>query len=308
MPPKTTSRKRSFNFYKRTARTNGLVKRAKGNLFASKKQNDICDFTITFNHTFPVTSYTNPNTGAVASGYAMNIWDLLSKAPNFKAFQGMYDQVRINGVQVKLQTANSTLDTANNNQIYNVYTAWDIDGMDKSLVQPITSVNGDSTHNIVGFISSLGNAIATYGSASKMQLNPYQRWSQNRSIYPSTMQEKTQFVSTDSIVDYHENYNINTHRFDFKGTYATAGLNIATNQVQAVFDEIMNQDNPAILTTNQKYPFKPTLYVDAFSSNTNVSTNLIDPYIPVASDNKIVFSAEIKVACTFRGLKGTANV
>lgn len=305
MARKTSTTKRKYPYYKKGS---SIVKRAKGNIAASKKQNDVADFTITFNHTFPVTSYTSPTTGKVYSGYAMNIWDLLSKAPNFKAFQSMYDQVRINGVQIKLQTANSTVNTNNANTIYNVYTAWDTDGMDKSLISPVTVPNQDNTENIVGFRTFLGSAIATYGSSSKMQLNPFQRWSQNRSLYPSSMQEKTQFISTDSIEDYHQSYDNDTKYFEFSNSYKNMGANLDPNKVDAVFTEIMNKDNPAILASNQKYPFKPTFYVDAFSSDVSNVTKKIDSYIPVNEQNKLVFSAEIRVPCTFRGLKGIADV
>lgn len=305
MARKTSTTKRKYPYYKKSS---SIVKRAKGNIAASKKQNDVADFTITFNHTFPVTSFTDAS--GTYSGYAMNIWDLLSKAPNFKAFQSMYDQVRINGVQIKLQTATSTVNTNNNNTIYNVYTAWDTDGMDKSLIEPVTDNIDIETGaaDIVGYRTKLGSAIATYGSSSKMQLNPFQRWSQNRSLYPSNMQEKTQFVSTDSIVDYHKNFNYATKYFEFSDAYKSLGENTEQNKITGIFDEILNQDNPAILASNQKYPFKPTFYVDAFSSNVNNTTNLIDSYIPVPPDNKLVFSAEIRVPCTFRGLKGIADV
>lgn len=305
MARKTSTTKRKYPYYRKST---SIVKRAKGNIAASKKQNDVADFTITFNHTFPVTSYKDPNNNKVYSGYAMNIWDLLSKAPNFKAFQSMYDQVRINGVQIKLQTANSTVSTNNANTIYNVYTAWDTDGMDKSLISPVITTNQDNTENIVGFRTSLNSAIATYGSSSKMQLNPFQRWTQNRSLYPSNMQEKTQFVSTDSIFDYHESYNNQTKYFEFSDIYKKLGINSDPTAVDAKFTEIMNQDNPAILASNQKYPFKPTFYVDAFSSAISDVTHKVDSYIPVDSNNELVFTAEIRVPCTFRGLKGIVDV
>lgn len=303
MARKTSTTKRKYPYYRKST---SIVKRAKGNITASKKQNDVADFTITFNHTFPVTSFTD-STGTY-SGYAMNIWDLLSKAPNFKAFQSMYDQVRINGIQIKLQTSNHTVNTGTANTIYNVFTAWDTDGMDKKFIKPVVTENQDGSQNIVGFRTGLGTAIATYGSSSKMQLNPFQRWSQNRSLYPSSMQEKTQFVSTDSVVDYHDAYNTLTHYFEFKSDYKSLGENTPVDKLPMVFEEILNQDNPALLTSNQKYPFKPTFYVNAFSADVDNESHLIDSYIPVSTNQQLVFTAEVRVPCTFRGLKGIVDV
>ena len=262
-----TYTKKKYPFYKKP--TNSLVKRAKGNFSAAKKQNDVADFVINFTHTFPVTSYTDSG-NVNYSGYVMNIWDLLSKAPNFKAFKSLYDQVRINGVQVKLQISNATVNVNTSNTIYNVYTAWDTNGIDQKFMAPTTTTNGDGTYNIVGIRTNVNEAIATFGSTSKMQLNPFQRWAQNRSIYPSSMAEKSQFVSTDSISEWHGPFNNDTKSFELTSDYKALFTNLSVNEVRStLLKELDNIDNPCILQSNSKYAFKPTLYINAFSSDVN---------------------------------------
>lgn len=312
MARKTTTKKRSYPYIKKGS--SSIVKRAKGNIAASKKQNDVADFTITFNHTFPIAVHYNKEggqpTGVFQSGYAMNIWDLLSKAPNFKAFQSMYDQVRINGVQIKLQTSNGGATAAEEeNTIYNIFTAWDSNGADRKFVDPVyLPAQEQGKVNIVGYRTCLNTAIATYGSSSKLQLNRYQRWTQNRSLYPSNMAEKTQFVSCDSIIDFHAPFDTSTDNryFEFITDYKKLVDNVPQNDVAAEFYNLLNGDNPALPTTNAKYPFKPTFYVDAYKSD--VQNNKVNPYTPINEATILMFTAEIRVPCTFRGLKGVAEV
>ena len=313
--------RRSYPYFKKSS-SSSLVKRAKGNLTAAKKQNDTADFVITFTHGFAVTSATNADAldhNINSSGYILNIWDLLAKAPNFQAFKSMYDQVRINGVQIKLQSSNATVSTANLNQVYDIYTAWDINGIDDDKIKVFTElVNPDeqdadaSSHvNPTSVMVDIGEEIATYGSAVKMQLNPFQRWSQNRSIYPSNMVEKTQFVSTESIKEWHEPFNPSSCSFELGGEIKNRLADVAYADVETLFNNyVNNSDNPAVFSSNGKYPFKPTLLVNAFSTGYNQENNpsSVNCFNKVTSGAKLFFTAEVKVPCTFRGLKGVPNV
>lgn len=301
---KTSTTKRKWNPYK----NGGVVKRAKGNLRAAKRGTDSADFVVKFTHSFPLLNY---NDGVKDyNGYILNVWDLLSRAPNFEKYASLYDQVKINGVQIKLASANSFVNTASTHSVYDIYTAIDHNGLDTKFIKAVGQVNAaDATKSdITGFRTCINEAIATYASSSRMQLNPFQRWAQNRSIYPSSMQEKSQFVSTEACTKYHDNFDTSDKYFPLIQDYKTVYSSLEPAKIQTIFEkEFLNIDNPGILTSNAKYPFKPTLYINAFTTGAT-QNNEVSTFEPLPSGTVLYFNADISVSCTFRGPKGTPTV
>lgn len=295
-------RKRNYKYYKKGS---SLVKRAKGNLRASKAGNDQVQFTITF--TYPVVlsggslSLANPERDVNPGVQALNIWDLLIRADNFKAYKKMYEQCRIDYVYVKLNVTNSQITTDNAQQMYDIYCAWDRTGVARDDLV-VREVNNE----ILGVYCIMGPKITEY-SGSKSQLNAFQRWSKTMYIAPKALNEKTQFVNTGEIYEWRNSYDA-THQY-YPFLNKLTGDNREHNY--AMF---MNEDNPCILQENGKYPFKPTLLLGAFKSGM-INQNLLGEQAstvqmnqPLNSETKIIMTCEFKVVMTFKGPRGSQSI
>lgn len=278
----------------------GLVKRARGNLKASKSGTDSCTQTITFTHPIALTgdilSGTNEGEYFYPGVMALNIWDLLSRAENFKAFRRMYEQCKIDYVYVKLNVTNSQISTADSQKMYDIYVAWDRTGISHDDILPY-SVNDVYK----GFRYVIGPRISEI-SNSKTQLNAFQRWSKNMYIAPRSLQEKSQYVSTSEVFEWRKAYDYSHQVYPF--------LNDVANEKD--FEILLNMNNPGILTENGKYPFKPTLLIGAFGSGmkagTGGQTDVVQMNLPLDSSTKIIMTCEFKVVLTFRGAKGGQTV
>lgn len=295
---------------KRRTRSKGsLVKRARGNLKSSKSNSDSLTQTITF--TAPVvlsgkeyTNYTHPITGETKTHYAgvvaLNIWDALSRAPNFQAFQRMYDQVRLDYSQITLNVANSTINTSEASTTYDIYTAWDRTGIDNLDVIPKIS-NAGGVASADGAIIILNTKI-TETNHQKSVLNAFQRWRKTLWIYPRTIQEKSQYISTGAISVWRDPYNTTDLYYPLKDDIQET----TTKKAGEKFYDFMNSDNPALFCENGKYPFKPTLLIAAFRSGVEDGEGKMN--IPLMNTTKIVMTADFKCVCTFRGSKGAASI
>lgn len=278
----------------------GLVKRARGNLKASKSGTDSCTQTITFTHPIALTGDTLSGTEEGQYYYpgvmALNVWDLLSRAENFKAFRRMYEQCKIDYVYVKLNVTNSQISTADSQKMYDIYTAWDRTGISSEDVLPY-----EINDVIKGFRYVLGPRISEIAN-SKTQLNAFQRWTKSLYIAPRSLQEKSQYVSTSEIVEWRKPYDY---------THQVYPLNSDITSL-AAFESYMNINSPCILTENAKYPFKPTLLIGAFGSGIKAGsggeTDIVQMNLPLDSSTKIIMTCEFKVVLTFRGAKGGQTV
>lgn len=289
---------------------NGVVKRAKGNLIASKQAADRATFTVNFSHPFFLSSkkvWYNPTTGAYSDAttspgaaykecwlgtYVLNVWDLLSKAENFKAFQKMYDQCAIDYCNVKLAVTNSVIQTGNSQTTYDLYTAWDRTGLSNGTFVGVP----DATNNNYKGYAVIFDKIDEQGGVTKTQLNAYQRWKQSKSIWPKTSAEKN-LINCGEIIDWHDSVNTNDLYYPIKEE-----LRPATGE----WKDFLNTNNPCLLNENVKYPFKPTLLVAAYS--TNVDGTVATDKVHVTNTNRIVMTAEFSVVMTFRGLKGAPTI
>lgn len=301
----------SWGFKRRRSTRKGLVKRARGNLKSSKSNTDALTQTITFTSPVVLTGkhfngdngvdYTSPTTGTKPEFYggvvALNIWDLLSRAPNFKAFQQMYDQVRIDYASVTLNVTNSTIQTNQADKTYDIYTAWDRTGIDFKDLYP----TADQGYNVDGCIVGIGPKITDY-QHTKSTLNAFQRWKKSLYIYPKSLSEKSQYVSTGSVTEWRDPYNSTETKYPFKNSLE------CLSPMEAVqnYNNFLNSDNPAILSENGKFSFKPTLLIGAFGTNVVDGIGVLNQ--PLSNDTKIVMSADWKVVCTFRGAKGVASI
>lgn len=311
---------------RKSSRKTGIVKRAKGNLRSAKSNTDSLTQTITFTApvvlggktiaSIPDWYYTPENeqdrinlkNNAHLGVVALNIWDLLSRAPNFKAFQRMYDQVRIDYASVTLTVTNSTITTANSTQTYDIYTAWDRTGLDSTCLDYKANSAGDVAA-ITGVYVTLGEKITDYNH-SKSVLNAFQRWRKSLYVYPKSLQEKSQYVNTGQVVEWRKPYNTNDLFYPFLDNNQLTGTGTTISDKKrnaaAQYQTVMNQDNPALFLENGKYPFKPTLLIGAFQSSDAGGVATINN--PLTDETKIIMSTDWKVVCTFRGAKGAAAI
>jgi len=289
--------RRAIRRYRKSGST---VKRARGNLKASKSGTDSCTQTITFTHAIALTGDTLSGTKEGEFYYpgvmALNIWDLLSRAENFKSFRKMYEQCKIDYVYVKLNVTNSQISTADSQKMYDIYTAWDRTGISHDDILPY-----DVNDVIKGFHYVIGPRISEIAN-SKTQLNAFQRWSKNMYLAPRSLQEKSQYVSTSEIFEWRKPYDYTHQVYPF----------IEDVSDMKGFENLMNMNNPGVLIENAKYPFKPTLLIGAFGSGmkagTGGETDVVQMNLPLDSSTKIIMTCEFKVVLTFRGAKGGQTV
>jgi hypothetical protein len=296
----------------------GIVKSGKGQIKAAKNATDNASFTIAVNHPFslqsvaPVNSFVDlPEGTKVGNVYAINVYDVLAKSPNFQRFRNMFDQVRIDRIECKLQVTNQIVNTAASTNLYDIYVAIDRNGIDNKYVIGSYSEAKDANNlaNLDRYYLNIGSAIASIGSNTKTQLNAYQKWSLKRYIWPSSLQEKSQFVATDDIFSFDNFYNNATSGYMLNSAFIQAQVDTTS---EADYEQAMlsveNKDTPTLLTSNAKFPFKPTILVGAFVANTVQDTGAMNAFGDITEGSKILMNAEFKIACTFRGSKGNDTV
>ena len=293
-----------------------MNKRAKGNLKAAKSGTDNASFTIAVNHPFALKSVDTAQTylandDKVGNVYAINVWDVLAKSPNFQRFRNMFDQVKIDRIDFKLQVTNQIVQTAVPQTLYDIYVAIDRNGLDEKYLIPSysgTKDPDDNTASLDRYYLNIGGAIASIGSNFKSQLNAYQRWSSKKAIWPSNLQEKSQFVATDDVVPFDNYYNNTVGAYYLDSNFIIPDVTVGSSvDVSQAITTIENKDTPSLLTSNAKFPFKPTILVGAFTSST-AEDGSMQPFGDIAANQSILMNAEFKIACTFRGSKGNDTV
>lgn len=274
-----------------------LVKKAKGNLIASKRATDVATFTVNFSYPFVLSgdlvTTSNPVRNHEVGVQALNVWDLLSRTPNFQSFKKMYDQCRIDYVKVRLNVTNSTIQTSDANKTYDIITAWDRTGVSNNDIIYKYDINDQ----VEGVFVTTGSRIAEYSGCTTLQLNAFQRWKQNKSVWPQSLMEKSQYVNTGDVNEWRESFNTN---------YLYYPLKVPTSETGA--DILMNSNNPAVLKENTSFPFKPTLLIGAFTTRIDSTSNSAKNLQLLTTDTKILMNAEFSVVLTFRGLKGTDSI
>lgn len=127
-----------------------------------------------------------------ASATYVNIWDFLRQHPFFNNYSGMYDQVHLNGIRAKItgsvqgQNVNSYLTPL-------VVSAWDRNGFESYSGTPTPPAAVGDIHT-----PSVSD-VPTYSSAVSKSWSLGNAFQQTRSLYPSLMSEKSQYISTASL-------------------------------------------------------------------------------------------------------------
>lgn len=295
-------------------------RRAIGNQKAANQQKDICNVNLNIIHKCN-TLYKRLTIGAdvFKSGvYALNMWDLLRRNEFYQSYSTMYDQVRIDGIKIKITPTQWTFNTLGNSNVQNaitVVTAWDRTGLSKSQIKLITNNVATEGENI-GIIGLEGNQdglyvtmndeIATYSSSQTRSLNPGSSLNINRWLYPSSMAEKSYFVNTSDLKQWYTKYDGAVGRFiGINAPYQVLGnpslFSGATDDV--IIGTVMQtpeiSDNPCSLFEDSNIPFKPTLLIGV---ETGVNTTIYNQD-DFCETPPVIFTIEADVQVTFRGLR-----
>lgn len=316
-------------------------RRAIGNFKAANKQTDSTQvnlsiptqITASFKHNS--IALTSDDTVDFASGvYALNIWDLLRKSTFYQSYAHMYDQVKIDGIRVKITPIKWSFNTGNSavSQAITVVTAWDRTGLSPDQVQLVARNVSDGsgegsfnkpqykdiigtpdTGNVDGLYVSIGNQISTYSSAITKNLNPGSSFNLTRSLYPNSLQEKSLYVNTNDLDQWYTAYDGNNGRFigieeplNVVKRYSTQ-----ENTLPATV-ELGNAlySNPCYLMEASAVPFKPTLLIGLIGPETDLDLSFgadsnFNDFMDVGP---VTFNVEADVAVTFRGLRKSAVV
>lgn len=283
-----------YNPYKKwSTQGNGVKRRAVQTIRAANSQNSTINFAFKINYAFTASFAKSSGTGTAA----INVYDVLMKSENFLNMMKMYDSVKVNGVNVRLNVTDYTVQASEQAAIktVNVVTAWDKSGLSVQECEFYEASGTDiietpdyDTKKAVYFRNLLGSKVTGYGSIKKGLLNQYQRFSRYEKCWPTTNNEKSLYIPTRLFNDFVTGQDIATTKYQISGDY--------TDQV---VNDILANPNPCIPFENVAVPWKPTLLVGVFK--TNINNNNVDQY---GDCDTVVFNAEFTIPCTFKGLKG----
>ena len=118
-----------------------------------------------------------------SNAIAINIWYLLRESNMFDAYRGMFDQVKISGITARISGLNgsSAITMANTPTIC---TAWDRNGIEAAINNPT-------------YLSY--QTVSSYSSAIISNWSPGNAFKITRRLYPSTLSEKSYYVSCGSL-------------------------------------------------------------------------------------------------------------
>ena len=205
----------------------------------------------------------------------VNVFDALIHSEFFNNYAPMYDQFRIDKVKAKFTSLQYPTANGNGTSVnLSVVTGFDRNGFDKSQFNEVINAGGESL-----FICNIGENIATYSSSVTKNLAFGSPFEIIRYINPSTIQEKSQFIATDSLRYWYTNYNEQTNTYHYLNTEV----------------ENCKPENPCYPIRNDAVPFKPTYLIGVLQS----SNQLQGPCI---------FNCELDVCVTFRGLRKSSTV
>lgn len=241
-----SSRRRYGSRYGRYSRKRYSSRRRRtfGNFRAANQQRDAA--TVVLNTV--INANVAISEGQTAGSTFVNIWNYLYTHPFFPNYSGMYDQMHLDGVRAKI-TGSIQGTNATSYLTPTVVTAWDRNGFDTNSTGSVTGPTPED--------------VASYSSAITKAWSLGNNFTMNRSIYPSIMAEKSQYVSPLSLLD--------------------VGSNSPANSVDR---------NPVQPGRSPSIPFKPQLLL-AVTAPTGATVG----------GQTFTFAVELDIQVTFRGLR-----
>lgn len=261
---------------------------------AGNNQNSTINFALKVNYAFSAKYDASTDKGVAA----INIYDVLMKSENFINLKNMYDSVKVNGVNVRINVVDANSSVANVNAVksINVCTAWDKSGLSLSDIV-FLDANGDEiinntfdTNKAISYYNTIGKKITGYGSVTKGLLNQYQKFTRFEKCWPTTLQEKGCYIQTDLFNDFTTGHDAINSIETISGDYS-----------DQIVNSVLAQPNPVIPFENMSVPWKPVLLVGVFKSTIDETTHAVTQY---GNTDEVLFNAEFTIPCTFKGLKG----
>ena len=310
---------------------------------AAKQQRDQARYTINvptkltaFNRvipipTNPITPSNNPVNKQIGT-YALNIYECLRQSSFFQNYSQMFDEFKINNVTVKLTPAAFTINTATKYTALTVFTAWDRTGLEWDQVYvnalattydngklgaPSTkgynSLTAEDVQNGLsdGLYVTLGDDVGTYSSAQTRSVNPNSNTQITRSIYPTALMEKSQYISTDSLKQWYDYFDVLCGRF-YGIPFASSNTQIGTVREHSEGGNVTPQllkispaisGNPCFLVEDNAIAFKPTLLVGVYGSGEWADMMNLDSSYTTSmnntTNNPVLFNVEVDVDVQF---------
>ena len=328
------------NYSRSSRRAYGIISRSKrratGNQVAARQQRDVSEVTLNIpirlsclNASVDVSPTEAVQDMINVGTYVLNIWDLLRKSEFYASYANMYDQVKINKCTVKItpyqfpiinQVLSQSLPYYNS---YTIVTAWDRTGI--SLEQTrVRNINPDdpiigTNNNSNGlYVTISGQDVSTYSSAITKNVNPNSNTTFSRTIYPSTISEKSFYANTSDLKKWYEAIDHETNRVygidnpkyisgETVPAYAVVednnanDVNVAKWPLHLVDSPALTK-NPAYWVESSEVPFKPTLLIGMINEPFNASVNN-DPQSEIEFVPRMSFNCEASIVCSFRGLR-----
>jgi hypothetical protein len=252
-----------------SSRRSSIRSRSIGNTRAARAQRDSATVVINRIAPFDVYIYGNyykPSSGGTASGaIAISHWDELRKSQFFPNYSSMYDQMRLDKTRIKI-TGSSAVSGDSPYDSPSIILAFDRNGLNSTqYVKLPNSQVPSSGLSPVAFPDP--NLVSTYSSSQTRQWSSGNSFSMYQTVYPSTIQEKGQYIATGALV---------------------APIDPATITGNIPDSEFAN---PCSFWQHQSYPFKPV---------TLLAVRLPQP---VDKPNIYIFNIEFEFTVTFRGMR-----
>ena len=276
-------KKRKYNSYRYGK--SSLKSRTYGQYKSAKKGNDTLSFVVNSNQVFSAMYDPDTNTGTAC----VNVWEVLANNSNFAALASMYDQVRLDGVRVKLSVTDAKTTVNQINEIKNItiYTAWDKTGLsnDQYNIQYVDD-------KAISYNIKIGRNIVNASDQRKSQLNSFQRWNSFLSNYPSLLAEKSQYIATADIERTVKSVNSDSGLHYFTDNYRYAGVNT------------VESNNPCLVFESSSIKYKPCLIVGVFSNSVDLNGNITQ----YGKTQPVIFNGEFSMSLTFKNLKAARYV
>lgn len=329
--------------YRRTYSTlSRSQRRASGNQRAARQQRDKSEVSLSiptrlecFNASLTIPNPADQEHPVIVNGgvTALNIWDLLRKSEFYQSYANMYDQVKIEKVTVRLTPYQFPVFAGQLGQINNYYngytvvTAWDRTGLSEEQialvnVTPITNRNltiGSRDNNDGIYVNIPAKDAATYSSAFTRNVNPNSNTTITRTIYPSSMQEKSQYINTSDLDQWYGQYDATKNRYyaienpwgiQAPSVEIEVGEGAGAHDVDVATFPIASQisraigKNPAYLLETPEVAFKPTLLVGILNDTIEIGEEPNQMQLVP----RMSFNVEADVAVSFRGLRKASIV
>lgn len=252
----------------------GTRRRVIGNSRSARQQRDAATVTISRFTTLSV-PVLNGATGGTAF---IQHWDSLRNSTYFSNYSGMYDQIKIDKIRVKLNGTNAGATTDAISPT--VVIAFDRNGLDSS------QLAADGTSLTTGV-----NGIATYSSAQTKQWSNGNSFVMYQTIYPSTIMEKGQYIPTDSLTttvsSANPAYAITDSTMPFKPVTL---VGVSTNGITTLANATYIFSAEIEYTVTFRGMRKPSLSsssgdISLIPLNENIASNGTFSYVPTGDDD-----------------------